>query len=164
MIDPHFLEFWGKYLTEVARGQKQLEDLPRWMQQGFQGWEDLRELFARSYGLDRLQPNSSAYNDAWKQATAEFRKSFRETFAALGWVAEEQYEELQQENQRLKDRVAAHEETIGRLRSLLDAEGLDQQKTVEVFQALIQKQSREFEKLMKNLSAPTPPDKSPSSE
>ena len=158
MIDPNFLEFWGNYLTAVARGQKQLDDLTRWMQQGFQGIEDLREMFARSYGLDRLESDSSAYKDAWKQATAEFRKSFRETFAAMGWVAEEEVEKLRQENRQLKRQVAEQKDSIRRLKALLDAEGLDQEKTVEVFRDLIHKQSREFEKLMKNLSASSPPD------
>ena len=159
MVDPNFLEFWGNYLKAVAQGQKQLEDLPRWIRQGFQGLEDLRELFASSYGLDRLQPDSSASKDAWEQATAEFRKSFRETFAALGWVSKEQYEELQQENRRLREQIAESEESIRRLRGLLEAEGLDQEKTLEVFRDLVQKQSREFEKLMKNLSASPLPDK-----
>ena len=159
MIDPNFFEFWGNYLTAVARGQKQLEDLTRWVRQGFQGIEDLQEMFARSYGLDRLQPGSEAYKNAWKRATAEFRKSFRETFATMGWVAEEEVEMLRQENRHLKNQIAESEKTIRRLRGLLDAEGLDQEKAVTVFRDLIQKQSREFEKLMKNLSASFPPDK-----
>ena len=158
MIDPNFLEFWGNYLTAVARGQKQFEDLTRWIRQGFQGLEDLQEMFARSYGLDRLQPDTSAYKDAWKQATAEFRTSFRETFAALGWVAVEEVDALRQENIRLRDQIAERDEIIQRLRGLLDAEGIDQEKTVAVFRDLIQKQSREFEKLMKSLSASSPPD------
>ncbi len=159
MIDPNFLEFWGNYLVAVARGQRQLEDLTRWIQQGFQGLEDLRALFNRTYGLDRLQPDSSAYQDAWQQATAEFRKSFRETFAVLGWVNAEEMEALRQENQRLRDQVAGHEQTIRRMRALLEAKGLDQDKAVEVFRDLVQKQSRDFEKLMTNLSSSSPPEK-----
>ena len=159
MIDPNFLEFWGNYLTAVARGQKQLEDLTRWVRQGFQGWEDLQEMFARSYGLDRLKADSPAYKDAWKQATAEFRKSFRETFAALGWVAEEEVEKLRQENRQLKRQVAEQKDSLRRLKALLEAEGLDQEKTVAVFRDLIQRQSQEFEKLMKNLSPSSPPEK-----
>ena len=159
MVDSKFLEFWGNYLVTVARGQRQLEDLPRWIRQGFQGLEDLRAAFERSYGLERFKPNQSAYEAAWKQATVEFRKSFRETFAALGWVADEEVEELRQENQRLRDQVAKQEQTIRRMRALLEAKGLDQDKAVEVFRDLIQKQSRDFEKLMKNLSPSSPPDK-----
>ena len=159
MIDPNFLEFWGNYLTAVAQGQKQFEDLTRWIRQGFQGLEDLQEMFARSYGLDRLQPDSNAYTDAWKQATTQFRASFRETFGTMGWVAEEEVEALRQENRQLRDQLAEREEIIRRLRGLLEAEGLDQEKTVAVFRDLIQKQSSEFEKLMKNLSASFPPEK-----
>ena len=159
MVDSKFLEFWGNYLVTVARGQRQLEDLSRWIRQGFQGLDDLRAAFERSYGLDRLQPNQKAYEAAWKQATAEFRKSFRETFAVLGWVAEEEADALRQENRQLRDQVAKQEQTIRRLRGMLEAQGLDQDKAVEVFRDLIQKQSREFEKLMKNISPSSPPEK-----
>ena len=44
------------------------------------------------------------------------------------------------------------------MRMLLDEKGLDQTKTLEVFQELIRKQSSEFQRLMKNFTQPTTPD------
>ena len=99
MTDPNFLEFWGNYLIAVARGQKQLEDLTRWMSQGFQGLEDLTASFKKCYGLEQLQPDSPALEQAWKKATADFRKSFRETFGLFGWIPEEEHRKVAEENQ-----------------------------------------------------------------
>jgi hypothetical protein len=36
-MDRHFLEFWGNFLINAAKGQKQMEDMSKWMQQGFEG-------------------------------------------------------------------------------------------------------------------------------
>ena len=155
MIDPNFLEFWGNYLIAVARGQKQLEDMTRWMSQGFQGLEDLTVTFKKCYGLEQLQPNSPAFTEAWKRATADFRKSFRKTFGLLGWVPQEEHQKLAEENQRLQQKVEQQENAIRRMRMLLDEKGLDQTRTLEAFQDLIKKQSSEFEKLMRNIAGST---------
>jgi hypothetical protein len=158
MIDSNFLEFWGNYLIAVARGQKQLEDLPRWIRQGFQGLEDLTVTFKKCYGLEQLQPNSPAFTEAWKKATADFRKSFKESFGLFGWIPQEEHQKLAEENQRLQQNIAQQQTIIRRMRTLLDEKGLDQNKTLEVFQDLIKKQSDEFQKLMKNLAEPAKPD------
>jgi len=152
MTDPNFLEFWGNYLIAVARGQKQLEDLPRWIRQGFQGLEDLTVTFKNCYGLEQLQSNTPAFTEAWKKATADFRKSFKETLGLFGWIPEEEHRELAEENQRLRQEIAQQETAIRRMRLLLDEKGLDQTKTLEVFQDLIKKQSDEFQKLITNLT------------
>lgn len=157
MTDPKFLEFWGNYLIAVARGQKQLQDLSQWMQQGFQNMEGLAAMFKTSYNLENLQPDTRAFQDAWKKATADFRKSFKEMFNQLGWVTEEEFHELQQENQGLRRQISQQENTIRQQRALLAEKGYDHTKTVEVFRELTHKQGNEFQKLMKALSADTPP-------
>ncbi len=154
MIDPNFLEFWGNYLIAVARGQKQIEDLTRWIRQGFQGLDDLSATFKKCYGLEQLQPDSAGFGQAWKKATVDFRKSFEETFGLFGWIPEEQYRGLEQENQKLRQKISQQDHTIRHLRMLLGEKGLDQTKTLEVFQELIKKQGDEFQKLMKNLTRP----------
>jgi hypothetical protein len=51
-MDRQFLEFWGNYLLSVARGQKQLEDVTRWIHGGFSGVDELTALFKKYYGLE----------------------------------------------------------------------------------------------------------------
>ena len=76
----------------------------------------------------------------------------------LGWVPQEEHQKLAEENQRLQQKVEQQENAIRRMRMLLDEKGLDQTKTLEVFQDLLKKQSDEFQKLMKNLAEPAKPD------
>ena len=75
-MDRHFLEFWGNLLLTAAKSQKQLEEMAKWIQQGFSGFEDLTAMFHKSYGLDRLTEGSSDYLKRWKKAEADFRKSY----------------------------------------------------------------------------------------
>jgi hypothetical protein len=152
MTDPKFLEFWGNYLIAVAQGQKQLQSLSRLMHQNFQGWEDLTALFKKSYGLETLAPDSPAFQEAWKKATAEFRQSFKETFRAMGWVPEEQYRELAAENKMLQQKISQQDGIIRRLQTLMNEKGLDQSRALEVFRDLIDRQGQEFQKLMNALS------------
>jgi hypothetical protein len=79
----------------------------------------------------------------------------KETFGLFGWIPQEEHQKLAEENQRLQQKIAQQETAIRRMRMLLDEKGLDQTKTLEVFQDLIKKQSDEFQKLMRNIGAST---------
>lgn len=147
-VDRNFLEFWGNYLLAVARGQKQMEEFSRWMGQGFQGAEELTEMFQKIYGLD---PNRAGYAEAWEKAARDFRLAFRETFLKLGWVPREDYDSLAEENRRLQEKLDRQEARIQRMRRLLSDPGADQNKILQVFQELLQKQGEEFGKLMRKL-------------
>ncbi|HHP7235331.1 MAG TPA: hypothetical protein ACFCUC_11930 [Desulfobacterales bacterium] len=150
-MDRNFLEFWGNYLLAVAKGQKQMEDFSRWMKQGFQGAEELTEMFQKVYGLD---PKRDGYAESWEKAARDFRLAFRESFLQMGWVPREDYDALAEENQHLQQKLDRQEEQIKRLRRLLSDPGADQTQTLKVFQELIQKQGAEFSKLMRKLSEP----------
>ena len=129
------------------------------MRQGFQGLEDLTAIFKKTYGLEQLPPNTRAYQRAWKKATADCRKSFKETFEQLGWVTEEEYHALWEENQKLRHELKERNHTIQSLKLLLEEKGLDQTQNLDVFKNLIHQQGKEFQKLMKSLSEPAPSDK-----
>jgi hypothetical protein len=154
-MDRRFLEFWGHALLQAAGSRKQQEELFRWMRQGFKGVEELTSLFRNAYGLDNLPKSSPNYEEAWKSATADFRRAFTETFGRLGWVPQEAYESLEAENRRLKKALSEQEQHVRRLRSLLDQKGLDQGKTLEVLQDLVRKQGDAFSRLMNRLSTDT---------
>ena len=64
-MDSQFLEFWGNYLLAAASGQKQLEDLNRWISQGFSGCDELTAMFNKFYGLEHPCNNDSDSTKAW---------------------------------------------------------------------------------------------------
>lgn len=45
MFDRQLLEFWGNMLIQTAQGQKQLEELSQWFNQGLKGLNDYMALF-----------------------------------------------------------------------------------------------------------------------
>ena len=61
-MDKNFLEFWGNFFINAAKGQQQLEDMGQWMSQGFKGFEELTAMFRKCYGLDQLSPDAPDYS------------------------------------------------------------------------------------------------------
>ena len=151
-MDPKFLEFWGNYLLAVSRGQQQMEDLNRWTQQGFSGVQQLNDMFKTVYGLPANVTQSAGHDDTWQKAVASFNASYKEYFEQFGWVPRQEVEALTEENAALTKKIAALEDTVQRLRSLLDDENPVHAKTVGALQELVEKQSEEFNTLMQSLS------------
>ena len=85
-MDRQFLEFWGNYLLAAAKGQKQLEDLNQWLNQGFSGFEELTAMFKKFYGLEHTPQKNSDSTKAWENAVAGFRNSFDAYLDLMGVV------------------------------------------------------------------------------
>lgn len=148
-MDRHFLEFWGNFLLALAKGQKQMEDLAKWMRRGLLNLGDFTALFRRAYGLEDLDQNSPDYLKMWQQAEESFRHSYKEYLSLLGVVPREEYAELARKYEALQEKAAAQEEVIKQLRTLLEEKGMGFDLMTLEFQKLVQKQGSEFQKLMK---------------
>jgi hypothetical protein len=48
-MDRQFLEFLGSFFLNAAKGQKQLEELTRWIGGGFSGFDELTRMFRKFY-------------------------------------------------------------------------------------------------------------------
>lgn len=150
-MDRHFLEFWGKALLEAAKSQKQMEDMAKWYQRGFLGFQDYTQLFKASYGLDTADEDNPDYLSLWKKAEEDFRASFRDYLNLLGMVPREDYAALARNHEELKEKVADQEEIIKHLRILLEEKGMGMEATTLEFQRLIKKQGDQFQKLIQDL-------------
>ncbi len=148
-MDSHFLEFLGDYFTLVARGQKQLETLVKWMQEGYMESGDPTELFRKFYGLDRMNGAISVYGKTWEKAVGDFQKSFRESVSLFGLVPQQEHLALAEKCEALEKKIAAQEETIERLKGLLREKMLDPEKMIKNFQKLMKKQGEQFQQLTK---------------
>jgi hypothetical protein len=151
-MDKQFLEFWGNLLINAAKGQKQMEDMAKWITQGLKGIEDLTAMFRKFYGLDRLSEGSPDYQEMWKRAEKDFQKSFQDYLNLFGVVSKQEHLALVRKYEELKEKVANQEETIKHLRMLLDEKGMDQGEVViKGFQQLVKKQTEQFQEFMKGL-------------
>ncbi len=148
-MDKNSMEFWGNYLLSAARGQQNLEDMAKWLQQGFRGFEGVTEMFRKAYGLNREKEGSPDYLAAWMKAQEDFRKSFSEFFSLVGFVPRSEHLELMQKYEELKTKAASQEETINHLQMLLaEATKKEYREASKQFDGLMQKQSEQFQNLM----------------
>jgi hypothetical protein len=150
-MDKNFLEFWGNLLINAAKGQRQLEDVTKWVAQGLKGLENFSDLFRKSYGLDGMKEDSPQYLKQWQHAAGEFQKSFKDYLGLMGVVPREEHLDLVQKHEELKKRIADQEETIKHLRTLLGQRDSSQETVTQTFQDLMNKQAVQFQELMKNL-------------
>jgi len=147
-MDKHFLEFWGNFLINAAKEQRRMEDLSKWMGQGFKGFEDMTSMFKRFYGLERISEDTPDYLKIWKKAVTDFQKSFQDYLGLMGVVPKHEHMKLVKEYEELKQRVADQEETIKHLRMLLDESlAYDQTTVINSFQDMIKEQSEKFQEL-----------------
>jgi len=147
-MDRQFLEFWGNFITNAAKGQKALEDMAAWMRQGCTGFEEMTALFRKTYGLDQVAKESPDYFEMWKKAQEDFRKSFTDFLTLFGVVPRDEHLALVKKYEEVKEKAEAQEETVKHLRVLLS-----QAKTKELtseLENLVQKQTEQFQKLVES--------------
>ncbi len=148
-MDRHFLEFWGNFLINTAKGQKQMEDISKWMQQGFEGFDELTGMFKKFYGLEHMEKDTPAYIETWEKASDNFQQSFKDYLHMIGVVPKDEHLTLVKKYEELKEKVAAQEETINNLRMLLEEKKAETQgELVKGFQEILEKQSEQFQETM----------------
>jgi hypothetical protein len=151
-MDKQFVKFWVSFLTGYMKTQEQLEDMSAWMERGFKGFDELTELFQKSYGLDRLSESTAQYLTMWEQSKKDFERSLAEYLSLMGVVPRQEHLDLVEKYEELKQKAESQEETIVHLRQLLlKGEQLDQKEFRTGFETLIKKQSDDFQRLMKDV-------------
>jgi hypothetical protein len=152
-VNKDFLEFWGNLFINAAHGQKQLEELTSWMQQGMTGAEQMTAMFSKFYGLDKLSKDNPNYFELWDKASKDFHNSLTEFFNVMGLVSKDEhlalikkYEQLKKENEDLR-------ETVRHLRLLYEEKGASQEIANQSFKELMVKQSEQFQELMEGFSS-----------
>jgi DNA anti-recombination protein RmuC len=146
-----FFEFWGKFLTNVAKGQKQLDDMSTWMKKGYADADDLAALFRRCYGLDKADAGNQQNLLAWKEAVAGFQNTFAQFAAQWGWVTQSEHQKVRNRCAALEKEVQEQQTTIRHLRELLAQKGLGYNELLLHMQGSLKNQSEQFQTLMENI-------------
>lgn len=154
-MDIHFLEWWGNFLLSVAKGQRQMEDMERWLSQGFKGFPDLTAMLKRAYDLEEPSRETPDAMSQWPKVNEQFLKSYGEFLEHMGVGPRPEHLRLVKKYEALKEKAAEQEETIRHLRMLTAEKGpdpADQAAAVQGFQKILQCQTEQFQELMGNLS------------
>lgn len=149
-MDKNFIEFWGNFLLNAAKGQKHLEEMTRLVQEGFKGIEQQLSLFRKCYGLDDVSEASPDYMEMWSKAAADLQNSYKEFLGLMGLVPKEEYLALVEKYEALKEKSASQEETIRHLKMKTTVKDVDQGEVVKGFEVLMEKQGEQFQELMKS--------------
>jgi hypothetical protein len=153
-VEKNFLEFWGNFLINTAKEQKRMEDLSKWVQQGFKGFDEFTAMFNKFYGLEQMEKDTPAYMDTWEKASENFLNSFKNYLNLMGMVSKDEHLTLIKKYEELKEKAAAQEKTINHLRLLLEEKKTkSQEELVQGFHDLIEKQSNQFQKTMETFGS-----------
>jgi hypothetical protein len=148
-MDTNFLEFWGRSLLNVAKGQRQMDEFNRWLSGGLGGSDSLSTLFRQIYGLGEV--GSDEYLKLYEKAMQSFQQSFRDYLRLFDVVPREEHESLMKECETLQQKVSEQEQTIGDLRKILGDKGLESAASVRDLQNVLKKQTDQFQEMMKTM-------------
>ncbi len=149
-MDKEFLEFFGNFLLNAAKGQRQMEEMNRWMQNGFSGVDELSDMFRKLYGL-KGAADSPDYAKAWEKASQNFRESLEQWLGLMDMTPKSEHLALKEKYEALKKEVAEKDQTIQKLRDLLNEKGMPHAETVRGFTDMIEKQTAQFQDLIENM-------------
>ena len=151
-MNRQFYEFWASYFTQVAQGQKQIEDMNALMQQGLTSTRELNELFQRCYGLKLPDPENSEASQTWQNAMDDFQQNFEQFAEQWGWVSRRKHQEVLDRCNDLEKQVRQQQEMIEDLRALLHEEGLGHSELFQHINKSLKEQSDQFNALMKSIN------------
>lgn len=147
-MDANFFEFWGRSLLNVSKGQRQMDELNRWLGGGLGSSDSLSGLFRQIYGLESVEKGGDEYLKLYEKAMQSFQQSFRDYLRLFDVTPREEHESLVKECEVLKQKVLEQEQTIGHLKKILGDKGLESAETVRDLQDVLKKQVDQFQEMM----------------
>ncbi len=150
-MDKQFLEFFGHFLLNAAKGQRRMEEMSRWMGRGFSGVDELTDMFRSLYGLDGMTRDSPDYVKAREDASRQFRESLEQWLGLMNLTPTSEHLALKEKYEALQKEVEEKDQTIQRLRKLLSDQGAPHAEAVQGFADLMQKQTAQFQDLMASM-------------
>ncbi len=145
-------EIWDNLFSQVAHGQKQIEDMNALVQQGLTSTKELNELFQRCYGLKLPETENSEASQIWQKALDDFQQSFSQLAEQWGWVSRSEHQEVLDRCNDLEKQVRQQQEMIEALRALLHEKGLGHSELFQHINKSLKEQSEQFHALMKSIN------------
>jgi len=150
-MNKDFLEFWGNFLIQSARGQRQFEELAGSTRSGFEALEEWSAFWNSFYPAQKEHEKRPEAMEIWEKSMDEFRKSYHEFVKIFGMVSMEEYQELLKKNEALEKKLAEQKKPLPKARSA-GKRVLDVQREIEKgLQELTEKQAEQFKELMESM-------------
>lgn len=152
-MDRRFFEFWGQLFLDMARTQKQMEDMNRLFREGLAGFGALAFPFPVGGGQKKEggHDGPGAKGEPWVQASKQVQESLRQMMALWNMVPKEDYDLLARRLSEAEGKVEEYEQTINTLRGLVGERQPDPLAATNDLQGLLARQQEAFESLLENL-------------
>jgi hypothetical protein len=147
-MDLQFLKFWGDAIRQSSTVQKLGDEVSRWMKGEIKETDDLYTLFRKYYGLDQGTEVFKDYENQLKELVGDFQKSFKELLPMLGVVPKTEYDQLLQQYDDLKKKVAGLETALKEMGNRLSSATPGQTAGAGAFEQMIKAQTEQFQKMM----------------
>ena len=105
-MDQYIYKFWEDQFMNLDKGQKQMQDMTRWIVGGLSGFEELSESFGKFWDVDFWSTETQDYVKAWEITTEDFQKLFKYSLDMMGLVPKDEHFELIKQYKALNERVA----------------------------------------------------------
>ena len=139
-MDKYFYEFWENNLINSDKGQKQMEDMTRWIMQGLSSFEELSGMFGKFYSMDFWSKETHNYIKAWEITTEDLQKFFKYYLNLMGLVPQDEHLTLINKYKNLSKRVVDQQQEIADQKKLI----ADQKKEVSNRKKLAADQKKEI--------------------
>jgi len=146
-----FLEFWGNFLLQAAKGQRQLEEAVKWSRLGFEVLETQKAFWNAWHGAEEEKGKKPGDLDQWKKSAEEFRYSCRELARLFGVVSLEEYEELLRQKEALEKKLEEKKKSASKTRWTGKRVRDVQREMQRELQELTRKQGEQFNELMESI-------------
>jgi len=151
-MDKNFLEFWGNMMLNAAKGQKQMDEMSKWMEKGMSSMKEMNEMFFKFYGIQpsksETKDQASGFEAIQKNAFSKFTSSFEDYLQFFDAVPKKKYMELVKKYEDLKQQLKDQEESIQHLRMMMEETDDGKNDVVKKFNKVISMQASQFKKLM----------------
>lgn len=148
-MEKYFYEFWKNQLITVEKGQKQTEDMTRWIMGGLTSYEELSEKFGKFCSMDFWSKETQEYIKAWEMTTEDFQKFFKYYLDLMGLMPKDEYLELTNKYNKIDESVTDKiKELSKQVKIVADQEKMitDQKKEIVEQKKLVVELKKEISK------------------
>jgi len=140
--------FWSDFFSNATRDQKRLADALGLASEGFSTLQDITRFWQKMWGIEKVR---SGGPDPLKMFSGFFPFPMMGFSSAMGMVPLHEHLSLVGKYEEMKERVAAHEETIQHLKLLVNSKGCERKELQTGFQDLMKSQVDSFFTLIRSM-------------
>lgn len=151
-MDAKNYQFWADFFRQAAEGQARFDEVRKWMEQGIQSSGGMYEIFRKWFEATTGKPVGQPA-EFYEDVMAEFNRAIQQFLNDFGVIPKSVYQDLEEKNRALKQRIEEQEETIRRLRRMLADKEVGLGDSADQFTRLVSSQQELFKQWVDMFSA-----------